>query len=594
MMHTNKPVVALFDEVAWQISRAAFANEGMKLLRSRPEQILTTLSRLAEHQAFFVVREFPYGRGLAGFARVSQEVLALRKICPTVGLVFISDQAASFRQAALPPLTWILHPEQLDIAPMLEQVRYFKSEQCSQFRDVQYHGDLPSDEMNTLRLSNPPRTSFITPNYNIKHASMLVPLALASAHSQRPIFCEISPQEALTFSRNTYNHDTRHMVNQSLTELRNAIHQINRHFNSSLKLHLDHCDDLHIIEHAAAIGFDSIMADGSARGLEQNIAFTRRASRMLARSGIPVEGEIGHIDGTGPRRWNKTRINDLLHFVDATEVDFVGVHIGQFHSFSYDYQSSRHHHASIVGTRTQAGSHDWNAFLSACMEIDHTLEQQGFNRNSPPRRLIAQCGLQALDGGVGGPASVNLLLNKLAATVPFYQQPILTQLEQKWLAIRLEKLTLQSKHWSGMFPDGQEKPDMRRARIDFGLLSELSTALKHQRSTLVIHGGSSIEEDDLPLFSQYKIARINFGSDVFSDYLGMLAAEHPPGMSQQLSSHLGKMAFLDEVASGWESWLKDTPPAIDLFAARIMNKHLAVMPHPARVKQSDQQEEVLC
>ena len=103
------------------------------------------------------------------------------------------------------------------------------------------------------------------------------------------------------------------------------------------------------------------MADGSGRTLEQNIRFTNAAHRITAPHAIPLEGEVGSIDGSGLRRWNKTRADDLRHFVDSTDTDFVGVNIGQFHGFDYEFSTTRRRLVDIAAI-------DGPIALTACVD----------------------------------------------------------------------------------------------------------------------------------------------------------------------------------------------------------------------------------
>lgn len=587
---------AIFDRASWQRCevRGQFAAAGLKLLQEPSDSIGNTLKKLPEHLAFFVVRELLHGPGLAGFQWILHEITMIHEICPTAGIIFISN-SVSFRQETIPPLAWVVKEDQLSIGKLLEEVVFLKTEQCPQYREHKYFKEDRHVAEMKLESRSTLRTNSIAPNYNIKHPSMLVPLALASTRCNREIYCEISPQEALTFFEAPYSCDTRKMVMENLTSLRASINKVNACFQSSLKLHLDHCDDLQLIEHAAGIGFDSIMADGSGRGLAQNIAFTNRASRILERFGIPLEGEVGHIDSVGPRRWNKTRIEDFLVFINETGVDYSGVHIGQFHSFSYDYQRSRNHHAGIISRRGRAGNDDWNAFIRACLMQDQALEGQGFLRSSAERQLISRCVLLALDGSLSSPSSVTALLEAVSGTVVFFQQPLLSELEEYWLRLRLDGVGRQSILWKEMFPPKTEmtKHLLKKARIDFGLLEELSDSLAHSKSALVVHGGSSILEDDLPLLGDYKIARVNFGTEIFSEYLTFLAAELPRESGLQLISHLGKMAFLSEATDNWERWMDKLPLAVDSFSRHIALKHLPVMQNSYSVSLARIQEEVL-
>ena len=74
---------------------------------------------------------------------------------------------------------------------------------------------------------------------------------------------------------------------------------------SCVRLHLDHVpvidednlrvDYLPIIERAIALGYDSVMVDGSRLPLEENLAATRRVVEISA--GLPVEAELGAVLG---------------------------------------------------------------------------------------------------------------------------------------------------------------------------------------------------------------------------------------------------------------------------------------------------------
>lgn len=73
------------------------------------------------------------------------------------------------------------------------------------------------------------------------------------------------------------------------------------------RLHLDHVpvideDGLQVdygadIRQALALGFDSVMVDGSRLPLEENIAATRSVCEAAHQRGVPVEGELGAVMG---------------------------------------------------------------------------------------------------------------------------------------------------------------------------------------------------------------------------------------------------------------------------------------------------------
>ncbi|HAK97584.1 MAG TPA: hypothetical protein DCM87_21980 [Planctomycetes bacterium] len=118
------------------------------------------------------------------------------------------------------------------------------------------------------------------------------------------------------------------------------------------RLHLDHApvideagkrfDWKALIAEALALGFDSVMIDGSRLGLEENIAATREAAAMAHAAGVPLEAELGavlgHEEGPLPPyeelfRTGKgfTAPGDARRFVEETGVDWLSVACGNIH-----------------------------------------------------------------------------------------------------------------------------------------------------------------------------------------------------------------------------------------------------------------------
>ena len=60
-------------------------------------------------------------------------------------------------------------------------------------------------------------------------------------------------------------------------------------------LHLDHGNSFDLAKEALAAGYTSVMIDGSALNLEDNIALSRRVVEIVAPLGIPVEAELGKV-----------------------------------------------------------------------------------------------------------------------------------------------------------------------------------------------------------------------------------------------------------------------------------------------------------
>ena len=119
-----------------------------------------------------------------------------------------------------------------------------------------------------------------------------------------------------------------------------------------VRLHLDHVpvvdedglavDYLPIIREAIALGYQSVMVDGSRLSLEGNIAATRQAVELAHRAGIPCEAELGAVLGheAGPLSpydelyasgRGFTQVVEAKRFVQETGCDWLSVAIGNIH-----------------------------------------------------------------------------------------------------------------------------------------------------------------------------------------------------------------------------------------------------------------------
>jgi fructose-bisphosphate aldolase class II len=119
-----------------------------------------------------------------------------------------------------------------------------------------------------------------------------------------------------------------------------------------VRLHLDHVpaideDDLQvdyvpIFEQAIALGYGSVMIDGSRLDLEDNIHATRRIVDMAHRADIPCEAELGAVMGheAGPLPPYEelfasgkgfTDVGEASRFVRETGCDWLSVAAGNIH-----------------------------------------------------------------------------------------------------------------------------------------------------------------------------------------------------------------------------------------------------------------------
>jgi ketose-bisphosphate aldolase len=118
------------------------------------------------------------------------------------------------------------------------------------------------------------------------------------------------------------------------------------------RLHLDHVpvidednqrvDYQAIIAEAIALGYQSVMVDGSRLSLDENIAATREVAAMAHKAGIPLEAELGAVLGheAGPlppydelfaSGKGFTDPDDAARFVRESGADWLSVAIGNVH-----------------------------------------------------------------------------------------------------------------------------------------------------------------------------------------------------------------------------------------------------------------------
>ncbi len=101
-------------------------------------------------------------------------------------------------------------------------------------------------------------------------------------------------------------------------------------------VHLDHATDVELVAQALALGFTSVMFDGSTLPVEDNLATTRGVVERAHALGVSVEAEIGEIGGKDGVHAPgvRTRPEDAAEFVGATGIDAVAVAVGSSHAMT--------------------------------------------------------------------------------------------------------------------------------------------------------------------------------------------------------------------------------------------------------------------
>lgn len=108
-----------------------------------------------------------------------------------------------------------------------------------------------------------------------------------------------------------------------------------------IAVHLDHGTNLDLIQQALTLGFTSVMYDGSAYPLKENIEKTKEVLSLAARYHASVEGEIGVVGGNEGGEIDHvisyTDPEEAVIFAKETRVDALALSIGNAHG---NYQTA--------------------------------------------------------------------------------------------------------------------------------------------------------------------------------------------------------------------------------------------------------------
>lgn len=105
-------------------------------------------------------------------------------------------------------------------------------------------------------------------------------------------------------------------------------------------IHLDHGHSLEIIQRVVAIGFTSVMYDGSRRKFVDNVEVTKKVTEFCKDKCVNVQAELGNVPYLGELEmgevdWEKymTDPGEAAIFVKETGIDALAVAIGNAHGF---------------------------------------------------------------------------------------------------------------------------------------------------------------------------------------------------------------------------------------------------------------------
>lgn len=105
-------------------------------------------------------------------------------------------------------------------------------------------------------------------------------------------------------------------------------------------IHLDHGRSFEIIQRAVAIGFTSVMYDGSRKKYADNLEITKKVADFCKDKGVSVQAELGSVPYLGEMEsgavdWEKymTDPGQAAAFAKETGIDALAVAIGNAHDF---------------------------------------------------------------------------------------------------------------------------------------------------------------------------------------------------------------------------------------------------------------------
>jgi fructose-bisphosphate aldolase, class II len=101
-------------------------------------------------------------------------------------------------------------------------------------------------------------------------------------------------------------------------------------------VHLDHAEDVDLVEEAVRLGLTSVMFDGSTLPDDENRAATRRVVELCHSAGMSIEAELGEIGGKDGVHAPGARTDpaDAARFVADTGVDALAVAVGSSHAMA--------------------------------------------------------------------------------------------------------------------------------------------------------------------------------------------------------------------------------------------------------------------
>ena len=162
---------------------------------------------------------------------------------------------------------------------------------------------------------------FAVPAFNVSSSMILKGVMEACEEKHAPVIIAIHPDE-LSFVGDSF-----------VAAVREEAHKA----SVPVCIHLDHGASFAQVIRAIACGFTSVMIDSSTTSFDDNIAITKKVVEAAHAVNVSVEAELGTIGATGnggeagTDNIIYTNPDDVVRFVEATNVDTLAIAIGTAH-----------------------------------------------------------------------------------------------------------------------------------------------------------------------------------------------------------------------------------------------------------------------
>lgn len=165
--------------------------------------------------------------------------------------------------------------------------------------------------------------NYVLPAFNTTNLEMTYAIARGLSEANLPGYIQISSSNLRLSNPSIIATIARDAVASSTTPI---------------SLHLDHGKSFEDVKACVDAGFTSIMVDASHLPYEENIAETRRVADYCHFYGLPVEAELGALQGKEEDIDNadgsKTDPDTVLDFVERTQCDLLAVSVGNVHGLA--------------------------------------------------------------------------------------------------------------------------------------------------------------------------------------------------------------------------------------------------------------------